>query len=509
MKKFVLFFLFLSLVFSAVGQKDINPNGYNKFYYPNGAISSEGYLRDGKPDGYWKTYYPGGQLKSEGNRRNFQLDSLWIFYAENGDTLKKINYSQGERNGYYFAYQVSNDTLENTLLYKELYVSDKRQGTSYYYYPNGSLHKKINYKDNEKHGWGREYNREGKVITLFRYRYGRLAENQRINRRDSQGRKQGAWIEFYDNGKKKTVAIYRNGKLHGLYKEYNPNGKEIVSRRYREGEMVVANTDLEEKVVIKEVQTDDGVIRSGGYKKGKPVGIHQTFTETGDTLEAIVYNQQGKLMAKGRLDPDGKKQGKWQFFYETGELKSEGQYLRNMKHGTWTYFYKTGEKEQLGKFVKGYPEGTWKWFYKTGELLREEQMLRGRLDGMMVEYDKEGEIITKGKYIEDLKEEKWYYHVGDHTEEGNYLNGEKNGMWKHYYLDGTLKFEGNYVQGYPNGRHRHYFPNKKIEVEGKYRMGKKIRDWKYYNSDGILIMTITYKDGEEYKIDGRRITEKK
>jgi len=38
-------------------KKQVNPNGYNKFYYPNGQISSEGMMRNGKPDGYWITYY--------------------------------------------------------------------------------------------------------------------------------------------------------------------------------------------------------------------------------------------------------------------------------------------------------------------------------------------------------------------------------------------------------------------------------------------------------------------
>ena len=61
-----------------------NPNGYNKFYYDNGAISSEGKMKDGKPDGYWKNYHKNGKVKIEGNRKNFQLDSLWKFYFTKG-----------------------------------------------------------------------------------------------------------------------------------------------------------------------------------------------------------------------------------------------------------------------------------------------------------------------------------------------------------------------------------------------------------------------------------------
>ena len=66
------------------GGQNINPNGYNKFYYDNGKISSEGKMNNGKPDGYWKTYLPNGKMKSEGNRKNFLLDSAWKFYDDNG-----------------------------------------------------------------------------------------------------------------------------------------------------------------------------------------------------------------------------------------------------------------------------------------------------------------------------------------------------------------------------------------------------------------------------------------
>jgi hypothetical protein len=43
---------------------------FTQFRFENGAVSSEGYLRDGKPDGSWKTYYSNGKLKTEGNRKN-------------------------------------------------------------------------------------------------------------------------------------------------------------------------------------------------------------------------------------------------------------------------------------------------------------------------------------------------------------------------------------------------------------------------------------------------------
>src|SRR5882724_9559424 len=73
--------------------------GFQKLYYPNGKISSEGTMHSGKPDGYWKSYYENGKLKSEGNRADFKLDSLWKFYNDSGFVTAEYNYSEGIRHG--------------------------------------------------------------------------------------------------------------------------------------------------------------------------------------------------------------------------------------------------------------------------------------------------------------------------------------------------------------------------------------------------------------------------
>ena len=54
---YIVYFFFLSGSIILAQETDINPNGYNTFYFQNGNVSSEGTLKDGKPIGYWKTYY--------------------------------------------------------------------------------------------------------------------------------------------------------------------------------------------------------------------------------------------------------------------------------------------------------------------------------------------------------------------------------------------------------------------------------------------------------------------
>jgi len=52
--------------------------------------------------------------------------------------------------------------------------------------------------------------------------------------------------------------------------------------------------------------------------------------------------------------------------------------------------------------------------------------------------------------------------------EGEYLNGERNGLGKEYYDNGKLKFEGEYLKGKRKGKGKEYYNNDKLEFEKEY-----------------------------------------
>lgn len=125
----------------------VNENGFNRFFYPNGQVASEGMMVNGKPDGYWKTYYVTGVLKSEGNRKNFLLDSIWLFYTSTGDTLEKISYMYGKKNGYSYKYGKPEDRARSkngNIIAKELYINDKKEGNPITTIPRVSSKKRCN-----------------------------------------------------------------------------------------------------------------------------------------------------------------------------------------------------------------------------------------------------------------------------------------------------------------------------------------------------------------------------
>ncbi len=511
MKKAFLISTILLIFNLLCSSQEINPNGYNVFYYPNGSISSEGNMRNGKPDGYWKSYYENGNLKSEGNRKDFQLDSIWNFYYQNGKLKSLINYRNDKKNGYTYNYLLNKKgdrITEYYLASKELFLNGIQQGESFYYYPNGSLQYVFYYRNNKKHGAGKEFSKDSTIITLFEYFNGYLIEQQKINRIDSQNRKQGKWISFFDNEQIKTECTYLDNKLHGYYKEYNKYGKLISEKRYLNG--VEITREIEEEIEVKaDIKTSywpNGKPKySGAFLEEIPIGLHKEYNESGDLKLAIIYNDFGNKEAEGLLNDKGKRDGNWTLFYDNGSILATGIYLNGNKHGNWQFLYKSGKLEQKGNFKNGKPNGKWLWYYPNGNLLREENYLDGKREGKFIEYDITGEIITNGEYFDGDKQGEWFYNVGDHTEIGTFNLGLKDGKWIHYFENGNKSFEGEYRNDEPIGKHNYFYPNGNLKLSGNYRGGKKINKWRKYNDDGSLFATYKYRNGVIIAIDGKKL----
>ncbi|MEA1887334.1 MAG: hypothetical protein U9N72_09005 [Bacteroidota bacterium] len=506
MTKHIFISLFIIALSSVLHGQDVKlEDGYHVFRYPNGTVSSEGYIKDGKLDGYWKSYYVTGVIKSEGKRRNHLLDSIWVFYSQTGDTLEKIDYLYGKKSGYYLKYK--RDRSYGLYVWsKELYASDKRQGTVYIYYPDGSVKQTIPYLDGKKQGLSKEYNEEGKVITLYEYNNDFMISRERINRKDSEGIKQGPWKEFYDNGNIKKEMTYRNGMLHGYYKEYNQNGILTVTMLYDNGKIVEGNVEGNPEIEIQNRYDSDGnLIFSGPYKSGIPVGIHREHKPDGTVKSSVIYNDQGIKVSEGIVTEEGRRNGEWKNFFENGKIREKGAYDNNRRTGNWTFYDEEGNIIQTGNYRNGRPEDLWNWYYPDGSILREEEYYQGNRDGKFVEYSRDGEIISEGQYLDGERNGNWKITIGDHREEGNYIIGLRDGMWRYYDDEGNLLYRGRYIQDNPDGYHFHYYDNGRIKEEQYYDMGLRHRTWKKYDEEGILEMTITYKNDIETRINGIKI----
>ena len=72
------------------------------------------------------------------------------------------------------------------------------------------------------------------------------------------------------------------------------------------------------------------------------------------------YHENGKLEGIGYKNENGKKEGEWKFYHETGELYVTGYYVDGKKHGEFKDYYTDGTLECIGVYNHGYKVGEWK-----------------------------------------------------------------------------------------------------------------------------------------------------
>jgi len=503
--KFILILTGFLGYYVGFSQDTIQKDGYQRFYFSDGKISSEGTLKNGKPDGYWKSYNQNGKLKSEGNRKNFELDSLWKFYDQDGKVLLEINYQDGKKNG------IKSTYTENEVT-RELFKNDIKDGYTRIYFKDGKIKQEIPFIKGQEQGFGKEYNTDGLIITVTEYKKGFIVDRLRINRTDASGKKQGRWFTFYKNGNLQSEINYKDDLKHGYFKEYAENGDLLRIQKYTNGVIQQEAAEIQKLEVQNEYYANGKVKISAMFRNGVPEGILRQYDSTGAIEKTLLYKN-GFVIGEGIVKDDGNRHGTWKDFYDDGSLKAIGNYDNGKQTGEWKFYYQGGKIEQTGKFSKsGKLEGIWKWYYENGQLQREENYRAGVKDGVSTTYDETGKVIEEGEFVDGNEDGVWFEQIGDTYMKGTYRDGLRNGMWSYYYLnnnesrtDSLCYFHGNFIDDNPDGKHVYYYENGKVKTEGNYVMGKKEKDWYLYNEDGSLFLIITYRTGIEIRYDGVKI----
>lgn len=497
--------LAVGFLFFGVGllaQSENDSTEFKTYYFREGGKSSEGWLVNGEPNGYWKSYYRNGNLKSEGNRKDFALDSIWKFYNTEGELSMAIGYKEGLKHGQRKTYQAG------ILKRSETFVKDTLKGPTINFYPSGKKRKVVQYSKGKPLGEGYIYAEEdGRIIQILTFKNGDLARKQNINRYDKQEQKQGLWVTFFNNMQKKVEGSYQNNLKHGYWKYYTRQGDLIRIEKWIRGELQQNASETVKINIEKKLNPQTGKLAfKGAFKNGEPSGVHRYYDENGEVDSSVVYDD-GVVLYIGIIDDEGRKQGYWQEFYRSGELKAEGYYKNNKKVKEWKYYFRNGSIEQRGSYITGLPEGTWKWYYPDGMLRLEEEYVFGVAEGMSTEYSDTGSVIAQGEYLSGMKEGQWEYVLNDHRERGSYFEGLRNGEWKHFYRSSDqLRFSGTYENGIETGVHTYYYPNGQIKRTGNYLFGKKDGLWEYYTQQGVRIITIEYEEDKEIKYNGEKIT---
>jgi protein TonB len=91
-----------------------------------------------------------------------------------------------------------------------------------------------------------------------------------------------------------------------------------------------------------------------------------------------------------------KKEGEFKYYYETGRIKSEGEYIKNKKDGDWINYYNNGNKDTESSYISGKSNGDWIWYYENGNISARENYKNGsRVKAIF--WDQNGQQIDSSK----------------------------------------------------------------------------------------------------------------
>lgn len=128
---------------------------------------------------------------------------------------------------------------------------------------------------------------------------------------------------------------------------------------------------------------------------------YRIATKVGKKLWSVNdYFLSGKIQMTGNYQSRKFKikEGQFKYYFENGQISSDGKYLNNNKIGYWTSFYENGFKRSEVNYLNGILNGEYKSYYKNDQIESEGSFLNGNYDGEWKWYFENGNMSTKETY---------------------------------------------------------------------------------------------------------------
>lgn len=230
-------------------------------------------------------------------------------------------------------YQNSNNNFKEELLTnKDLYLSFNHIGLQLDV--NDKLLKTrmiANYDENTLYNLVLEQLEMSSAEELFNLEYENLEFKFEIP--EEQQLRKGSVKLKYENEVTQYEGKVRNGKADGLWRSYFNNGNIKSAVNYEEGKAngeAIFYYDAQNEPIKAEVIFDNDEI----------IDIYKEFYINGNKKAVLQYD-------------DNKMNGEALLYYENGVLKIKGEYKDGLKTGKWEYFRENGEIYEKEKWKKG------------------------------------------------------------------------------------------------------------------------------------------------------------
>ena len=444
--------------------RDGRPDGYWKTYYENGHLKSEGNRVDFLLDGVWLFYSEEGDttllVTYQADRKNgirkiylsdeIQEDSFLNDirvdvskrYDRHYHLLQVIPIQDGYEHGISPVYDTTGRLIE-IITYKKGFLNTREvinrfdaQGRKHGYwksfFDNFELRSEIYYKHGLRDGYYKEYDEKGNLKKITKY----VNDVEQIIA--SEMKPLQMQHEYYPNGRIKREASFRDGKREGTWREFDENGNVIGSQIYQNGRLV-----------------QSGVMDTDGTRRGEWVELYPDST----------------LRAKGQFI-NGKRSGEWRFFFPGEQLEQIGNYKDGNLDGTWTWYFESGKVQRVEDFYDGVPEGHYTEYDENGNIIASGSYFDGMKTGKWKEQF--GDVVSEGEYRNGLQVGEWvsYYSNGKMAFKGTFKGGYPDGQHEYYYTNGRLREIQSYSGGIRNGVWKKFLDTGELFFEETYQQDK-------------------------------------
>jgi len=327
-------------------------NGLSTSWYRNGQKKVEGTYKMGKgggtrEDGLWTVWYENGQKKIEGTYNsnleycgginpyrdskktlieehetfaNCMGDGIFTYWHENGQKSYEVTYKDGKKDGLVTKWHENGQKY-----FEETYKDGKKDGLVTKWHENGQKYFEETYTDGKTDGlvtyWaidGSKYEGEpgnGRVEfvwakmpagTFFLW-YDEEKTKIKSHRTHKPmsliqwkaepdvEEEQGLSTYWHENGQKKSVKTFKDGKKDGLSTYWHENGQKLYEEIYKDGKLDGLHTFWVENGKKKKEVT---------YKDGKKDGLSTLWYKNGQKSQEETYKY-GEKISRKCFDFDG------------------------------------------------------------------------------------------------------------------------------------------------------------------------------------------------------------
>jgi len=486
-----------------------NERTFVRYYHPNGKIKTESELLNMTPVGNYKSYFPNGALESSSELDdNGDVAGEMIVYYRNGnksiesaspnspvyfyDSFGRLNYSTDRNKD-----QTTKVTTYNPdQSVRETYPM-KGKRISFDIYTDYNI-RKATISMNAK--------RENDGLFTFYYLNGNVKEKRNYK----NGQPDGSTTTYYPNGRIKSYAEYSNGTINGLYVKYYNNEKNSVSKEaiYRNDTIYGASYDYYFDGAIKSVTYNNNDGEPTYYCNYFPNGDKQVEIQFLNAMPSIFtyYGKSNQVIAQDTLYNGN---GTFKSYFLNGAVKDSCQMVAGLRHGTSYLFDMQGKTIDSTRFISNLVEGILRGYDMTGNLKYEDQYSLGQTNGVLKHYYANGNLFREAYCEADEYQgiQKEHYISGELYAEVNYLEDERNGVATYYAPDGNtviyeIKFENDQPLSYSalqkDGKMSDFAPigSEPLTITAYYASGKTAAILNYDKGMPNGSTTIYYANGQ-------------